>query len=169
MVPTRSPAQSPHEISNDGAAADCAGGGSMRSGAFDGVARSSGNRESLPPASALPLQESLTKSGAPSPLADRVPWDCAGAREIGFTIPKRYNASEVLFQNLAAGRGERLAVIGPGGAHSYAQLAADAGRWGNAFLALGLSRGDRILLVLDDTRSIWQRFSAPCARALCRS
>jgi len=141
----------------------------MRSGAFDGVARSSGNRESLPPASALPLQESLTKSGAPSPLADRVPWDCAGAREIGFTIPKRYNASEVLFQNLAAGRGERLAVIGPGGAHSYAQLAADAGRWGNAFLALGLSRGDRILLVLDDTRSIWQRFSAPCARALCRS
>jgi len=123
----------------------------MRSGAFDSVARSSDNRESLPPASALPLQESLTKSGAPSPLADRVPWDCAGAREIGFTIPKRYNASEVLFQNLAAGRGERLAVIGPGGAHSYAQLAADAGRWGNAFLALGLSRGDRILLVLDDT------------------
>jgi benzoate-CoA ligase family protein len=82
---------------------------------------------------------------------DRVPWDCPGAREIGFTIPERYNASATLFDNLAAGRGERLAVVGPGGARSYAQLAADAARWGNAFIALGLSRGDRILLVLDDT------------------
>jgi benzoate-CoA ligase family protein len=80
-----------------------------------------------------------------------VPWDCPGAREIGFTIPERYNASAVLFDNLAAGRGERPAVIGPAGGRSYAQLAADAARWGNAFAALGLSRGDRILLVLDDT------------------
>jgi acetyl-CoA synthetase len=84
-------------------------------------------------------------------LPDRVPWDCPGAQEIGFTIPERYNASAVLFDNLDAGRGERAAVIGPAGGRSYAQLAADAGRWGNAFLALGLSRGDRILMVLDDT------------------
>jgi benzoate-CoA ligase family protein len=96
------------------------------------------------------LQASSTNSAALS-LPDRVPWDCPGAREIGFTIPERYNASAVLFDNLVAGRGDRPAVIGPAGGRSYAQLAADAARWGNAFRALGLSRGDRILLVLDDT------------------
>lgn len=102
-----------------------------------------------PAAEPAGLQAS-SDSGALS-LPDRVPWDCPGAREIGFTIPERYNASAVLFDNLAAGRGERPAVIGPAGGRSYAQLAADAARWGNAFAALGLSRGDRILLVLDDT------------------
>ena len=88
---------------------------------------------------------------AAAAVVDRVPWDSAGAREIGFDIPERYNASEVLFQNLAAGRGELLAVTGPAGQRSYAQLVADAARWGNAFLSLGLSRGERVLLLLDDT------------------
>jgi benzoate-CoA ligase family protein len=103
-----------------------------------------------PAAEAADLQASSAKSAALS-LPDRVPWDCPGAQEIGFTIPERYNASAVLFDNLVAGRGDRPAVIGPAGARSYAQLAADVARWGNAFLALGLSRGDRILMVLDDT------------------
>jgi benzoate-CoA ligase family protein len=98
-----------------------------------------------------------TETPASSPphnrVPDRVPWDCPGAQEIGFILPERYNASEVLFQNLVAGRGDRPAVIGPRGARSYAQLAADAQRWGNALLALGLSRGDRIVLMLDDTPS----------------
>lgn len=96
------------------------------------------------------LQASAHNCDAPS-LPDRVPWDCPSAREIAFTVPERYNASAVLFDNLAAGRGDRPAVIGPAGARSYAQLAGDAARWGNAFAALGLSRGDRILMVLDDT------------------
>jgi benzoate-CoA ligase family protein len=103
-----------------------------------------------PAAEPAGLQASSNNAGALS-LPDRVPWDCPGAREIGFTVPERYNASAVLFDNLAAGRGDRPAVIGPAGQRSYAQLAADAARWGNAFTALGLSRGDRILLVLDDT------------------
>jgi len=103
-----------------------------------------------PAAEPAGLQASSSNSGALS-LPDRVPWDCPGAREIGFTIPERYNASAVLFDNLAAGRGDRLAVTGPAGGRSYAQLAADAARWGNGFATLGLSRGDRILLVLDDT------------------
>jgi benzoate-CoA ligase family protein len=103
-----------------------------------------------PAAEPAGVQASSTESAALS-LPDRVPWDCPGAREIGFTIPERYNASAVLFDNLVAGRGDRPAVIGPAGARSYAQFAADAARWGNAFLALGLSRGDRILMVLDDT------------------
>ncbi len=106
---------------------------------------------SLPPAAEpANLQDSSTNSSALS-LPDQVPWDCPGAREIGFTVPERYNASAVLYDNLAAGRGDRPAVIGPAGERSYAQLAADAARWGNAFGSLGLSRGDRILMVLEDT------------------
>ncbi len=103
-----------------------------------------------PPANPADVQDSLNTSSALS-LPDGVPWNCPGAREIGFTIAERYNASAVLFDNLLAGRGDRPAVIGPAGARSYAELAADAARWGNTFLALGLSRGDRILMVLDDT------------------
>jgi hypothetical protein len=102
------------------------------------------------PAEAGDLQLSSNNAGALS-LPDRVPWDSPGAREIGFTIPERYNASAILFDNLDAGRGARPAIVGPAGARSYAQLVADAARWGNAFAALGLSRGDRILMVLDDT------------------
>jgi benzoate-CoA ligase family protein len=82
---------------------------------------------------------------------DRVPWDCPSAREIGFALPKRYNASEILFQHLAAGRGAHRAVVGPAGERTYAQLCADAARWGNGLLQLGLKRGDRIILMLDDT------------------
>ena len=103
-----------------------------------------------PAAGPAGLQASSNDAGALS-LPDRVPWDCPGAREIGFSVPERYNASAILFDNLAAGRGQRPAVIGPAGGRSYAQLAADAARWGNAFGSLGLSRGDRILMVLDDT------------------
>jgi len=84
-------------------------------------------------------------------IADRVPSDSPGAREIGFAIPARYNAGRVLFDNLSKGRGDRLALTGPAGTRSYAELCADASRWGNGFLSLGLSRGDRILMLLDDT------------------
>ena len=103
-----------------------------------------------PTAEPSALEASSERSGALS-LSDRVPWDCPGAQEIGFTVSERYNASAVLFENLTAGRGERPAVISAAGAHSYAQLAAAAARWGRAFTALGLTRGDRILMVLDDT------------------
>jgi len=84
-------------------------------------------------------------------IDDAVPPNCPAAREINFSIPERYNASEVLFQNIANGRGDRPAVIGPAGQRTYAELCADAGRWGNAFLSLGLVHGDRVLLFLDDT------------------
>jgi acetyl-CoA synthetase len=84
-------------------------------------------------------------------IADGVPRNCAGAREIGFTLPERYNASSVLFDNLAKGFGERPALTGPAGTRSYAELCAEACRWGHGFVSLGLKRGDRILLFLDDT------------------
>jgi acetyl-CoA synthetase len=86
-------------------------------------------------------------------IHDQVPADGPGAREIGFAIPDRYNASRVLFDNLARGHGDRLALIGPAGTRTYAELCADACRWGNGFRSLGLKRGDRVLLFLDDTTS----------------
>jgi benzoate-CoA ligase family protein len=84
-------------------------------------------------------------------IADRVPPDSPGVQEIGFAIPQRYNASCILFDNLSKGRGDRLALTGPAGTRSYAELCADACRWGNGFQSLGLARGDRILMFLDDT------------------
>jgi benzoate-CoA ligase family protein len=84
-------------------------------------------------------------------IADGVPRDNPGAREIGFNIPERYNASRVLFDNLASGNGGRTALVGPAGTRSYRELCSEACRWGNGFVSLGLQRGDRILLFLDDT------------------
>jgi acyl-coenzyme A synthetase/AMP-(fatty) acid ligase len=84
-------------------------------------------------------------------IADQVPPENPGAREIGFTIPERYNASRILFDNLGQGRGERLALTGPAGKRSYAELCREAAQWGHGFQSLGLKRGDRILMFLDDT------------------
>jgi benzoate-CoA ligase family protein len=84
-------------------------------------------------------------------IADQVPSDSPGALEIGFTIPERYNASRVLFDNLARGFGDRPALIGPAGTRSYAQLCAEGSRWGHGLQSLGLKRGDRVLMFLDDT------------------
>ena len=84
-------------------------------------------------------------------IADHVPADSAGAREIGFAVPANYNASRILFDNLLLGRGDTPALIGPAGPLSYAALCAAACRWGNGLAALGLARGDRVLLFLDDT------------------
>src|SRR3954462_1327434 len=86
-------------------------------------------------------------------IKDQVPADSAGAREIGFSVPQVYNASRVLFDNLARGCGDKLALIGPAGTRTYAELCAEACRWGNGFASLGLERGDRVLLFLDDTPS----------------
>jgi benzoate-CoA ligase family protein len=84
-------------------------------------------------------------------IADAVPPDSPGALEIGFTIPQQYNASRILFDNLSHGRGDRLALTGPAGTRSYAELCAEASRWGHGLQSLGLKRGDRVLMFLDDT------------------
>ena len=85
-----------------------------------------------------------------SGLIDGVPPDAPGTREIGFSVPDRYNASAILFDNLMAS-GYRVAVTGPAGSRTYAELAADACAFGAGLLSLGLRRGDRVLLFLDDT------------------
>ncbi len=82
---------------------------------------------------------------------DPVPRDAAGAREIGFSVPERYNGSAILFDNLDRGGGNRLALDGPGGRVTYAELCAEAARWGHALRSLGLAPGERVLLFMDDT------------------
>jgi acetyl-CoA synthetase len=84
-------------------------------------------------------------------IADQVPATSAGAREIGFSSPDIYNASCVLFDNLDKGHGDRLALTGPFGAMTYGELCAEAARWGHGLISLGLKRGDRVLMFLDDT------------------
>jgi benzoate-CoA ligase family protein len=82
---------------------------------------------------------------------DGCPDDAPGAREIGFQVPARMNAADVLFDNLARGNGDRPAIHHAGGVLSYAQLCAAASRFGHGLVALGLRRSDRVLLLLDDT------------------
>jgi benzoate-CoA ligase family protein len=84
-------------------------------------------------------------------IADGVPSGSAGAAEIGFAIPHPYNASRILFDNLSKGRADSLALTGPAGTRSFGELCAEASRWGHGFQSLGLARGDRILIFLDDT------------------
>ena len=86
----------------------------------------------------------------PQSPGDGVPHDALCNSEIGFAVPHRYNASAILFDNLIAGS-QRPAVIGPGGARTYGELAADAMAFGAGLLSMGLHRGDRVLLFLDDT------------------
>jgi benzoate-CoA ligase family protein len=90
-------------------------------------------------------------SSKPLEVVDQVPADSPGAREIDFVIPQTYNASRILFDNLGKGRGDRLALTGPSGTRSYSELCAEASQWGHGFLSLGLKRGDRVLMFLDDT------------------
>lgn len=84
-------------------------------------------------------------------IVDRVPPDSQGALEIGFAIPQHYNAGRILFDNLGKGRADSLALTGPAGTRSYGELCAEASRWGNGLQSLGLRRGDRVLMFLDDT------------------
>jgi benzoate-CoA ligase family protein len=87
----------------------------------------------------------------PQPIHDRVSDDAPGAREIGFSVAQRYNSSAILFDNLQRGNGGRIALRGPAGDVTYDALCGLAARAGNALLSLGLMRGERVLLLLDDT------------------
>ena len=84
-------------------------------------------------------------------IVDAVPSDAPGARDIGFAVPERYNASEILFHNLDEGRGDKTAVVSALGTLTYAGLCAEASRIGNALASLGLEAQERVLLFLDDT------------------
>jgi acetyl-CoA synthetase len=84
-------------------------------------------------------------------ITDRVPRDLPISREIGFQVAERYNASEILFDNLAAGRGDKIAIYADTGNATYGELCDMACRVGNALTGQGLEPFARILMLLDDT------------------
>lgn len=88
---------------------------------------------------------------AANDITDRVPRDLPISRDIGFAVAERYNASEILFDNLAAGRSGKVAVYADSGNATYGDLCEIASRVGNALAGQGLAPFSRILMLLDDT------------------
>ncbi|MBZ0216215.1 MAG: benzoate-CoA ligase family protein [Fimbriimonadaceae bacterium] len=84
-------------------------------------------------------------------LTDHVAQDCAGALEVGFSCPERYNASDILFANLASGRTDNFAIHAASGSVTYGELCAMANQCGNALNGQSLAPFSRIMMVLDDT------------------
>nr|WP_262974990.1 benzoate-CoA ligase family protein [Lutimaribacter pacificus] len=90
------------------------------------------------------------KEAAPDPVVDPVAPDVAGAHEIGFDKAAHSNCSGLLWQNLDRNP-DKIAIVSPLGSLTYAELIAEAARWGDAFRRAGLTRGERIAFFLDDT------------------
>lgn len=63
------------------------------------------------------------------------------------------NASTLLDRNLEAGRGGRVAIRWEDREVTYAEVLAQAAAAGRALAALGAGRGDRVLMVMDDSPS----------------
>lgn len=70
------------------------------------------------------------------------------AQSVGFDLPARYNASELLWRNLID-NADRPAILHDSGTWTYAELAAEAARIGNHLRTVS-GPGDRILLFMDD-------------------
>lgn len=66
-------------------------------------------------------------------------------------LPEIYNASEVLFHNLDAGRSEKTAIYCDRVRLTYGELARLANRLGCGLRDLGLESGARVLMLLRDT------------------
>jgi benzoate-CoA ligase family protein len=87
----------------------------------------------------------------PERIPDLVPRNTPSSLEAGVSIPERYNASEILFGNLIAGRAEKTALFCGERRVSYSALCEMSCRVGNGLRQFGLGRGSRILLLLHDT------------------
>lgn len=72
------------------------------------------------------------------------------------TIPERYNASLLLDRNLEAGRGDKAAILCGDQTVTYGEAFARACGAAAALRDLGIERGERVLLVMDDN----ERFPA---------
>ena len=66
-------------------------------------------------------------------------------------IPEPFNIAEYFLDARAAQHPQRLAIAGEPHDVTYGELAALANRAGNALLEQGVSRGDRVLIVLPDS------------------
>lgn len=88
------------------------------------------------------------------PIAPRVsdPFDrgSAAAVELGLSLPEQYNCARILFDNLPERAGKTALICGESRL-SYAQLCELACRAGNGLRAMGLARGSRVLMLMNDT------------------
>ena len=66
-------------------------------------------------------------------------------------IPSRFNIAEWFLDRPAEAHPERIAILGEPRAVCYGELRELANRVGNALLADGCARGDRVLIVLRDS------------------
>ncbi|HWP84384.1 MAG TPA: benzoate-CoA ligase family protein, partial [Terriglobia bacterium] len=67
-------------------------------------------------------------------------------------LPEIFNfAAALLDRHLAEGRGSRVALLGPAGTLTYAELVRLANQAGNALQELGVERENRVLLLLRDS------------------
>ena len=86
--------------------------------------------------SASPPQTAVDRSASPSRIS----------------VPRQYNASaDFIDCHLAAGRGDKIAVIDDHGPTSYRELAERVNRAGNMLRSLGVRAEDRVLLLLLDS------------------
>lgn len=79
---------------------------------------------------------------------------------VGLRFSPRFNvAVPFIDRHVAEGRGEKTAILTTGGERvTYAELAENVNRCGNALLAEGLRRGDRVLLVVKDCPAFFYLF-----------
>ncbi len=94
-------------------------------------------------------------------MADRSPVlitvDDSGAPRLAF--PERFNAADVFIdRHLAEGRAGRVAIRSVTGEVTYAALAENVNRFGNALQALGLRRGERLLMIVADCPEFFYAF-----------
>ena len=73
-------------------------------------------------------------------------------------IPEPFNIAEYFLEARAAQHPQRLAIAGEPREVTYGELAALANRTGNALLEQGVSRGDRVLIVLPDSAEFMAAF-----------
>src|SRR5438094_7927200 len=66
-------------------------------------------------------------------------------------IPAQFNIAEFFLDAPASRHPHKTAIVGEPRPVSYAELAKLANRVGNALLELGISGGDRVLIVLPDS------------------
>src|SRR5436853_4744556 len=66
-------------------------------------------------------------------------------------LPEYFNVAAHFLEAPAASHPERLAIVGEPAEVTCAELAALANRTGNALRGQGISRGDRVLIVLPDS------------------
>lgn len=83
--------------------------------------------------------------------------DPDGSPQLAFA--ERFNAADVFVdRHLAEGRGEQVAIYCVSGNVSYAALAENVKRFGNALRTLGLRRGERLLMIVADCPEFFYAF-----------